>query len=193
MENIKENTSEMTLEEVVDFLKVGNGNFAKNLSRNRDIKAEVRRTSKGQTPFAAVLSCIDSRVPVETIFDLSIGDVFSFRGAGNFVDQKIEENNNILGSLEFAKISGVKLILVLGHSRCGAIQAAIAGNPTECQQTNEMIGRLKNNITTNNENEAIKENVTNTIKHIRKHSLCLKEFEIQGGVYDITTGVVEFI
>ena len=159
MGNTEEAADKMTLDLAINILKTGNKNFVKNLSTNRNLKAEMKKTSGGQTPFAAVLSCIDSRVPVETIFDLGIGDVFSFRAAGNFVDQKIEENNNILGSLEFAKLSKVKLIVVLGHSRCGAIQAAIAGEPTECKQTNIMVGRLQNNITTTDENAAIKENV----------------------------------
>jgi carbonic anhydrase len=188
-----ENTEEKKHNEVLEILKKGNQNFVDNWGQRRNYRKEVRDTSTGQSPFAAILSCLDSRVPVETIFDLGIGDVFSFRAAGNFVDSKIEENNNILGSLEFAKISRVQLILVLGHTGCGAIQAAIVGKPTEGQQTNEMIGRLQNNITTTDENEAIRENVINTIKYIREHSLYLNEFEIRGGVYDISTGEVEFI
>ncbi len=193
MENTEENAVRMTLDLAIDVLKTGNKNFVKNLSTNRNLNAEVKNTSTGQTPFAAILSCIDSRVPVESIFDLGIGDVFSFRTAGNFVDQKIEENNNILGSLEFAKLSRVQLIVVLGHSRCGAVQAAIAGDPTACNQTNIMVGRLQNNITTTDENAAIKENVVKTIKHIRKLSDCLRDFEILGAVYDISTGEVKFI
>ena len=192
MEKHKE-SEEINHNWVLEILKNGNRNFVDNWGQRRNYRKEVRDTSTGQTPFAAILSCIDSRVPVETIFDLGIGDVFSFRAAGNFVDPKIEENNNILGSLEFAKISGVQLILVLGHTGCGAVKAAIAGDPTECQQTNQMIGRLQNNITTNDENKAIRENVLNTIKHIRKHSHCLSTFNIEGGIYDITTGKVEFI
>ena len=178
---------------VLEILKNGNQNFVDNWRQRRNYRKEVRNTASGQTPFAAVLSCIDSRVPVETIFDVGIGDVFSFRAAGNFVDPKIEENNNILGSLEFAKISGVQLILVLGHTGCGAVKAAIAGDPTECKQTNIMVGRLQKNITTTDENAAIRENVLNTIKHIRKLSDCLREFNIEGGIYDISTGEVEFI
>ncbi|MBL4605073.1 MAG: carbonic anhydrase [Flavobacteriaceae bacterium] len=193
MGNTKENADKMTLDIAVKTLKTGNENFVKNPSTNRDLKAEVKRTSGGQTPFAAVLSCIDSRVPVETIFDLGIGDVFSFRAAGNFVDQKSHENNNILGSLEFAKHSGVQLILVLGHSRCGAIQTAISGGATERKQIDEMIVRLRENITTKDEKEATKENVRNTIKHIREQSHYLDGFEIIGGVYDIVTGEVEFL
>jgi carbonic anhydrase len=188
-----ENTEEINPKKVLEILKKGNQNFVDNWGQRRNYRKEVRDTSTGQTPFAAMLSCIDSRVPVEAIFDLGIGDVFSFRTAGNFVDQKIEENNNILGSLEFAKISGVQLILVLGHTGCGAVKAAIAGDSTKCQQTNIMIGRLQNNITTSDENVAIKENVINTINHIKKLSLCLRDFEIRGGIYDITTGKVAFI
>lgn len=189
----KENISEMTFDIALNTLKEGNANFVRNLSTNRDLKVERERTAGGQTPFAAVLSCIDSRVPVEIVFDLGIGDVFSFRAAGNFVDKKIEENNNILGSLEFAKLSGVQLILVLGHSSCGAVKAAIAGDPTPCAQTNEMVRRLQTNITSSDEDTAIRENVTNTITYIREHSQCLKDFEILGGVYNLKTGVVEFL
>jgi len=187
------NKENAAIEVAVNILKTGNESFVENVSSDRVLQTQVKKTSLGQTPFAAVLSCIDSRVPVETIFGLGIGDVFSFRSAGNFVDQKIEENNNILGSLEFAKMSGVQFILVLGHTSCGAVKAAIAGDSTKCQQTNIMIGRLQNNITTTDENTAIKENIINTIKHIRKLSDCLRDFEIRGGVYDISTGEVEFI
>ncbi len=187
------NKENAAIEVAVNILKTGNESFVENVSADRVLQTQVKKSSLGQTPFAAVLSCIDSRVPVETIFDIGIGDIFSFRAAGNFVDQKIEENNNILGSLEFAKMSGVQLILVLGHTGCGAVQAAIAGDPTECKQTNIMVGRLQNNISTTDENEAIRENVKNTIKHIRKLSDCLRDFEILGGVYNISTGEVEFI
>lgn len=178
-----------------DILRTGNESFVNSLSTNRVLDVQVRKTSLGQTPFAAVLSCIDSRVPVETIFDVGIGDIFSFRSAGNFVTGPKASlgNNNILGSLEFAMMSGVQLILVLGHTSCGAVKAAIAGEPTPCSNTNEMIGRLKTNITTKDEDEAIKENVKKTIDHIRMQSNCLREFKIIGGIYNVSTGQVEFL
>ncbi len=198
MGNNKGNTD---IEIAVNILKTGNDSFVESLSTNRVLDTQLRKTSLGQTPFAAILSCIDSRVPVETIFDIGIGDVFSFRSAGNFVTENEEyktkalpENNNILGSLEFAKMSGVQFILVLGHSGCGAVKAAIAGDPTPCEQTNEMVGRLKSNFKEKHDvSKAIQENVINTIENIRNQSACLKDFEIRGGIYDISTGSVHFI
>jgi carbonic anhydrase len=195
-----EKNKEINFESALVTLKKGNGNFVKNLSTNRNLKAEVEKTSHGQTPFAAVLSCIDSRVPVETIFDLGIGDVFSFRAAGNFVDQNIEENNNILGSLEFANASGVKIILVLGHAGCGAIKAAIGEpSPDWCKSMGTMVKRLRSNLTnggnvTKNADKATEENVCKTIKYIRKHSTCLGNEAVRGkiigGVYNIATGSI---
>jgi carbonic anhydrase len=200
MGNNKENNDKITPSTVVDLLKEGNQNFVDNWMQKRNYREEVRETSGGQTPFAAILSCLDSRVPVEAIFDLGIGDVFSFRAAGNFVDQKIEENNNILGSLEFAKASGVQLILVLGHTGCGAINAAVGTpDPNWCGPMGVMVKRLRSNILNKgnviikDKKEATRVNVTNTIKHIKEHSSCLRNFEFIGGIYDITTGEVEFI
>lgn len=179
---------------VLNILKTGNESFIKSISEDRALEVQVKKTSLGQTPFAAVLSCIDSRVPVETIFGLGIGDIFSFRSAGNFVDQKIEENNDILGSLEFAKASGVQLILVLGHSSCGAVKAAIGKpDPKWPPSLDLMVDRLRTNIKTKDADVAIRENVRNTIKYIKEHSKFLSEFEIIGGVYDITTGAVNFL
>ena len=105
--------------EALTILKDGNTRFAANLKANRDLLQQVNETRDGQFPFAAILSCIDSRTSAELIFDQGLGDIFSIRIAGNFL------NDDILGSLEFAcRISGAKLIVVLGHSRCGAIKGA---------------------------------------------------------------------
>ena len=197
MKELEEN-KEINFASALEILKNGNGSFVKNLSSNRNLKAEVEKTSGGQSPFGAVLSCIDSRVPVETIFNLGIGDIFSFRAAGNFVDQNIEENNNILGSLEFANASGVKIILVLGHTGCGAIKAAIGESSLDwCKPMGTMVKRLRSNLTnggnvTKDADKATEENVCKTIKYIRKHSACLGSEAVRdkiiGGVYNITTG-----
>ena len=115
----KESQSAITPEKALEMLKEGNLRFAKGLMLNKNLLQQVSGTSKSQFPFAVILSCIDSRVPAEIIFDQGIGDIFSVRIAGNFI------NKDILGSIEFAcKVAGSKLIVVLGHSSCGAIKGA---------------------------------------------------------------------
>jgi carbonic anhydrase len=109
-------------DEALRLLADGNERFVAGRTVNCDLRAQVRETSGGQAPFAAILGCIDSRVPPELVFDQRIGDVFSARVAGNFV------NDDILGSLEFAtRLSGARIVVVLGHSECGAIKGAIDG------------------------------------------------------------------
>ncbi len=115
----KETQATMTPESSLAVLKEGNKRFQENLKADRDLMEQVKDTSGGQFPFATVLSCIDSRVSSELIFDQGIGDIFSVRIAGNFV------NEDILGSMEFAcKLAGTKLIVVLGHTACGAVKGA---------------------------------------------------------------------
>ena len=115
----KETQALMTPEKSLQTLKDGNLRFQKSLKEDRNLIEQVTDTSKGQYPFATILSCIDSRVSSELIFDQGIGDIFSVRIAGNFV------NEDILGSMEFAcKLAGTKLILVLGHTSCGAVKGA---------------------------------------------------------------------
>ena len=115
----KETQSKMTPETSLEELKNGNKRFVNRQKLNRDLMQQVSETSNGQYPFATVLSCIDSRVSSELIFDQGIGDIFSVRIAGNFV------NEDILGSMEFAcKLAGTKLIVVLGHTACGAVKGA---------------------------------------------------------------------
>ena len=115
----EESQSTMTPEKALQYLKEGNIRFQSNLKANRNLLQQVNETSEGQFPFAVVLSCIDSRVSTEILFDQGLGDVFSIRIAGNFV------NEDILGSMEFAcKIAGSKLVLVVGHTKCGAIKGA---------------------------------------------------------------------
>ena len=115
----KESQSALSQHQIVDILKEGNKRFVDNQKLNRNLQQQVLETSGGQFPFATVLSCIDSRIPVEAIFDQGIGDLFSVRIAGNFV------NDDILGSMEFAcKLAGSKVLLVLGHTSCGAVKGA---------------------------------------------------------------------
>ncbi|MDF2187687.1 carbonic anhydrase family protein [Paraflavitalea sp. CAU 1676] len=115
----KETQATTTPEMALDFLKEGNRRFVSNLKYNRDLLQQVNETKEGQWPFAVILSCIDSRTSAELVFDQGLGDVFSVRIAGNVV------NDDIVGSMEFAcKVAGSKLIVVLGHSKCGAIKGA---------------------------------------------------------------------
>ena len=116
----KESQANITPAIALNYLKEGNARFVKNLKANRDLLKQVNETREGQYPFATILSCIDSRVSSELIFDQGLGDVFSIRIAGNVL------NDDILGSMEFAcKVAGSKLIVVLGHSRCGAVKGAV--------------------------------------------------------------------
>ena len=115
----KETQATMTPQRALEFLEEGNGRFRQNLRMSRDLLQQVNDTREGQWPFATILSCIDSRTSAELIFDQGLGDVFSIRVAGNVV------NDDILGSMEFAtKVAGSKLLVVLGHSNCGAIKGA---------------------------------------------------------------------
>lgn len=116
----KDRQKKVTPDEALKLLKAGNERFVSGKSVNCDLMAQVRATADGQAPFAAIVGCIDSRVPPELVFDQRIGDIFAARIAGNFV------NTDIIGSLEFAtKLAGSKLIVVLGHSECGAVKGAV--------------------------------------------------------------------
>ena len=191
----------------LELLKEGNQRFTTKQQVERDLNLQVEQTSTGQFPFATVLSCIDSRVPAELVFDQGIGDIFSVRIAGNFV------NSDILGSMEFAsKLAGTKLILVLGHTACGAVKGACdhaeLGNLTEMLDN---IAPAVNAITEPTDaaertsanidfvNAVGTKNVELTIDRIRKESPVLAEMEqaeeiqIVGGMYDIATGKVNFL
>ena len=129
MPHTKETQKEFTPELALERLKQGNERFVNNIKEHRNLLQQVNETSSGQFPFAAILSCIDSRTSAELIFDQGLGDIFSIRIAGNIL------NEDILGSMEYAcKISGSKLIVVLGHTKCGAIEGAcnniVLGNIT---------------------------------------------------------------
>ena len=126
----RESQANMTPKKALEYLREGNKRFMNNLMSNRDLLQQANETVNGQWPFATILSCIDSRTSAELIFDQGLGDIFSVRIAGNIV------NTDILGSMEFAcKVAGSKLIVVLGHTKCGAVKGACdhveMGNLTE--------------------------------------------------------------
>ena len=202
----KETQATMTPQKSLDFLKEGNVRFQNNLKANRNLLEQVNDTSEGQFPFATILSCIDSRVSAELVFDQGLGDVFSIRIAGNFV------NSDILGSMEFGcKLAGTKLVVVLGHTACGAIKGACddakLGNLTgmldkikpavkaviEPQDSN-----LRNSSNSEFVNNVAAKNVELTIDNIVKNSSVLAEMhnngeiKIIGAMYDINTGKVLF-
>jgi carbonic anhydrase len=200
----KETQDLMTPTTALQELKDGNQRFIEKKQLNRDLLQQVSETSTGQFPFATVLSCIDSRVSSELIFDQGIGDIFSVRIAGNFV------NEDILGSMEFAcKLAGTKLVLVLGHTACGAVKGACdharLGNLTalinKIEPAVEAVKEpadesIRNSSNSDFVNEVATQNVKMTIENIRNQSEVLKEMEdageiqILGGMYDIQSGKV---
>ncbi len=202
----KETQATMTPLSAIESLKEGNLRFQNNSMVSRDLLDQMEDTSTGQFPFATVLSCIDSRVSSELIFDQGIGDIFSVRIAGNFV------NEDILGSMEFAcKLAGTKLILVLGHTACGAVKGACdharLGNltalinkiePAVAEVKEPADEALRNSSNIDFVNEVSKKNVEMTIDAIRERSEVLSEMErngeikIVGGMYDIGDGKVTF-
>ncbi|MBU2995745.1 carbonic anhydrase [Cellulophaga baltica] len=202
----KETQATMNPEKALDFLKEGNGRFVNNLKANRNLLEQVNDTSEGQFPFATILSCIDSRVSAELVFDQGLGDIFSIRIAGNFV------NEDILGSMEFAsKLAGTKLIVVLGHTSCGAVKGACdharMGNLTalinKIEPAVAAVTEPKDEDLRNSKNlefvDAVSEkNVHITIENIRERSKILAEMEnegeikIVGAMYNVSTGEVVF-
>ena len=202
----KETQQSMTPEKSLQFLKEGNIRFQNNLKANRNFADQVNATSSGQFPFATILSCIDSRVPAELVFDQGIGDIFSIRIAGNFI------NEDILGSMEFAcKLAGTKLIVVLGHTSCGAIKGACddakLGNltkliakitPAVAMTEEPSDPEKRNSSNTEFVDQVSKNNVFLAIENIRKNSPVLVEMEEQGaiqivgGIYDLSDGSVTF-
>ncbi|NJB36946.1 MULTISPECIES: carbonic anhydrase family protein [Flavobacteriaceae] len=201
-----ETQATMTPEKAIEFLKEGNQRFQANLKANRNLLEQVNDTKDGQFPFATILSCIDSRVSAELVFDQGLGDIFSVRIAGNFVNQ------DILGSMEFAcKLAGTKAIVVLGHTSCGAVKGACdharMGNLTALINKIEpavfAVKEPKEEEKRNSKNlefvDAVsKKNVELTLENIRSQSVILKEMEekgeikIVGAMYDIASGEVEF-
>lgn len=197
--------AKLTPESVLKNLMKGNERYVKNDLTNRNLPAQVSATADGQYPKAVILSCIDSRVPVEYVFDQGVGDIFTARVAGNFV------NEDILGSMEFgAKVAGSKLIMVLGHESCGAVKSAIAdvrmGNITPMLEKIQPAVRasedFKGDKSTKNAEyiaHVCENNVLLTLENIRERSPILKEMEesgeimIVGAVYDLDTGEVELL
>lgn len=188
----------------VDRLKEGNSRFLENKRIARNLNQQVDETSNGQYPFAAILGCIDSRVPAELVFDQGIGDIFNVRIAGNFV------NKDILGSLEFAcKAAGARAILVLGHTKCGAVKGAcddvklgnLTGMLENLKPALNAVTDVKENRTSANAEFVQKvadTNVNLTISAIKEQSDVLREMHengeiaIIGGMYDVETGKVAF-
>jgi len=200
----KEEQDALTPDAVIQALKDGNNRFITNDLTARDHSKLVRNSTLAQYPKAIVLSCVDSRVPVEDVFDRGIGDMFVARVAGNFV------NEDILGSMEFAcKVSGSKLILVMGHEHCGAVKAAIddvkLGNITPMlEKIKPAVDLVEYDGERNSKNQDFvhmvsESNVMNTVDQIRLKSPILKEMEengeikIIGGLYDMDNGVVTLI
>lgn len=190
-------------QEVIAALKEGNQRFVNNDLTRRDHSAEIRQTADAQYPKAIVLACVDSRVPVEDVFDRGIGDIFVARVAGNVV------NEDILGSMEYAcKVAGSKLIVVLGHEHCGAVHSAVKG--VELGNITTLLSKIKPAIEAtdyagerNADNptfvhEVTETNIQHSINEIRTRSEILKEMEakgdiqIVGAIYDMHTGKVAF-
>lgn len=202
----RETQSEMTPEKSLELLKEGNLRFQNNHKANRDLLEQVNDTSGGQYPFATILSCIDSRVSAELVFDQGVGDIFSVRIAGNFV------NEDILGSMEFAcKLAGTKLVVVLGHTACGAVKGACdnaeLGNLTGMLSkikpaVNAVVSpedaNLRNSSNSDFVDNVSAKNVELTMDRILKESDVLAdmkqngEINIVGAMYDIHTGAVHF-
>ena len=200
----KEMQASITPAMALEILKEGNKRFVNNLKVNRNLLQQANETSVGQHPFAVILSCIDSRTSVELIFDQGLGDVFSVRIAGNII------NEDILGSMEFGcKIAGSKIIVVLGHTKCGAIKGAC--DHVEMGNLTALLSKIQpavynENTETKNRNSSNSEfvekvatiNVKRTLHAIMERSPILKEMVeigaigIVGGKHDIATGVVDF-
>lgn len=202
----KETQATMTPQSSLDYLKDGNLRFQNGTTVERNLLEQINDTAKGQFPFATVLHCIDSRVSAELLFDQGIGDLFSVRIAGNFV------NEDILGSMEFAcKLAGTKLVVVLGHTSCGAVKGACdharLGNLTalikKIEPAVEAVkepqdAALRNSSNLEFVNNVAAKNVQMSIENIRRDSPILAEMEtndeilIVGAMYDVATGRVSF-
>ena len=194
----------MTPQQALAELKAGNARFVAGHPLHRDQQADVKATASGQYPFAVVLSCIDSRQPIEIVLDQGIGDIFSARVAGNVL------NDDVLGSMEFAcKVSGAKLIAVIGHSNCGAIKGAI--DDVQLGNLTGLLAKIKPAIdavpadvqprTSKNYkfvDEVSEANVRLVMQQIRERSPILREMldngqiGLVGGMYDLSTGEVHF-
>jgi carbonic anhydrase len=202
----QETQSKLTPRMALEILKEGNGRFIKNLKAQRDLLEQVNDTRDGQWPFATILSCIDSRTSAELIFDQGLGDIFSVRIAGNIV------NTDILGSMEFAcKVAGSKLIVVLGHSKCGAVKGAC--DHVEMGNLTELLSKLQPAVYAESETKAADKrnsknaefvenvasiNVRRSVKNIIERSFILEQMVeegkigVVGAMHNIDTGKVTF-
>lgn len=199
----KEQRDKLTPEQVIELMKTGNQRFLRGERTTHDYLAQQRASPRGQHPAAVILSCVDSRAPAETVMDLGIGDVFNARVAGNV------SNDDVMGSMEFAcGVSGAKVVLVMGHTACGAVKGAIddvvLGNLTG------LLARIKPAVVAtaytgerSAKNYAFvdavaRTNVALTMAEIRRRSPVLADLEakgairIAGAMYDLETGVVTF-
>ncbi|SIT95363.1 carbonic anhydrase [Epilithonimonas bovis DSM 19482] len=205
-----ETQTSITPDKALDYLKEGNARFVNNLKVNRNLLEQVNDTREGQWPFAVVLSCIDSRTSAELIFDQGLGDIFSVRIAGNFVNQ------DILGSMEFGcNVAGSKLIVVLGHTKCGALKGGLDAAKIEglgMDNLNHLIYHfdpiineiIKEGEERSSKNEDLLErlnhhNVQHALADIRHNSTTLRNLEKEGKIkivganYCVETGVVTWL
>ncbi len=197
----KETQAAMSPDTALEMLKQGNNRFVQSQKVDRDHNQQVTETTGGQYPFAVVLSCIDSRVPAEIVFDQGIGDIFSVRVAGNVV------NEDVLGSIEYGcKVAGSKVLVVMGHSKCGAVTSACKG--VELGNITPLLAKIKPAVQaiepkgTVSDPDKIEEvavkNVELSIEQIRKESPILADMEkngeikIVGASYSVATGAVDF-
>lgn len=207
MTQTKDSQSALNPSGALALLKEGNERFVAKKMADRDLIAQVKQTATGQYPFATILSCIDSRVSAELVFDQGIGDIFSARVAGNIV------NADLLGSMEFAcKLAGTKIIVVLGHTACGAVKGAC--DDARLGNLTLLLSRIRGAVDAVNEpsnpeertsknasfvNAVAEKNVAMTIDNIRNQSPVLKEMEefgditIVGAMYDISDGKVHWL
>ena len=199
----KESQANMTPATALEHLKEGNARFVNNVKADRNLIEQVKETGAGQYPYATILSCIDSRVSAELVFDQGVGDIFSIRIAGNIL------NEDILGSMEFAcKVVGTKLIVVLGHNKCGAVNGAIdqveLGNLTGLlDKIKPAIDAVKQESTSDSgdgdfRDKVVERNVIDVANEIPERSEILRqmisdgELVIAKGVYSVETGQVVF-
>src|SRR3984957_236749 len=200
----KEQRDKMTADEIIQQMKAGNERFRSGKLQRRDLVREAKVTAKGQYPAAIVFSCIDSRAPAELILDYGIGDIFSGRVAGNVADE------DIFGSMEFAcKVAGSKVVLVMGHTACGAIKGAIDG--VQLGNLTGLLAKIRPAVEATQytgdrsaKNYAFvdagaRKNAPLTFAKIREKSSVLRDLEcsgsikIAGSMYNLETGVVEFL
>lgn len=201
----KEIQSNTTAEMALQYLREGNHRFVNNLKSHRDLLEQVNETRDGQFPFAAILSCIDSRTSAELIFDQGLGEIFSIRIAGTVI------NEDVLGCMEFAcKLAGSKLVVVLGHTKCGAIKGAC--DNIQMGNLSTLLNKIQPSVyyektVTENRNAGNSEfvekvsriQVKRSVEEVIERSIILremienKEIGLIGAVYDIDTGLVDFL